>query len=477
MQGENEEIPSLVEGTDLASMDLGPQEAFVLSCIDGVLGVADLADLVGLPPGSVRSALDKLTELGLVRWAPAPGSSAPLYSQAELDEDVDLDQDLRKRVLDTYHRADDITHYEVLGLPHDADRVQIRQAYFQLSKVFHPDTLYGKRLGSYKPKMEVVFRKLTDAYEVLGKKQKREGYDRYLASQELLRSAEQELSRGERKAQAIKRAVEQGVSIPSAAPEVGPGPEPESARPAAESPPPAEKPLSAKERRLQRKRDLLLVRLKGAATKLPAERFAPEKLARSPAEERKDALRKLTASLKRTAEFTGGIDRIQKHLMSAKVAEADDDLAKAASALRMALALAPDRPDILSEYRRINGTLQADLLKTHKAQAEYEEESKMWAAAAISWAKVAEGAPDDPVPPRRVATALWKATGDLKTARAYAQRAIELAPNHTETRVLLAQIYLAANMGNSALKELEAVMEQEPRNQAANNLLAKIRGK
>ena len=55
---------------------------------------------------------------------------------------------------------------------------------FRLSKQFHPDTLFGKRLGSYKQKMEAVFKRLTDAYDVLGKKKRRAKYDEYLEAKD-----------------------------------------------------------------------------------------------------------------------------------------------------------------------------------------------------------------------------------------------------------------------------------------------------
>lgn len=474
LQGEEEQVPTLVEGADVASKDLGPREAFLLSCIDGTLGLIDLADLAGLAEPDVKVAIDRLTELGLVSWGTADGSGQSSFKRAGLDEEVDLDPEMQKRVLETFHGLEELTHYQALDIENTADRQEIRQAYFQLSKVFHPDTLYGKKLGSYKSKMEAIFRRITDAYDVLGKEKKREGYDRYLASQEILRSAEQELSRGERKAKALQRAVEKGVSLP---PVEGMATPPAQSSKAEAGTTQVESAESAEERRRQRKRDLLLRRLKGASTKLPAQKFSPESIKKAPVSEREDALRKLTASLKQSAEFTGGIDQVQKHLMSAKVAEADDNLAKAASALRMALALAPDRADISNEYRRINGALQANMLETHRTQARYEEDSKMWAAAAISWAKVAEGDPNDAVAPKRVAQALWQAGGDLKTARAYVQRAIDLAPDNLETRILLARIYLGAKMENSARKELQGIIEKEPDNHLANNLLAKLEGK
>src|SRR6185295_71786 len=106
-----------------------------------------------------------------VRSGPAPPEMPrALYDPAELEEDVELDFERRRLVLDTFYRLDIIDYYALLGVSRDADKKVIRSAYFDLSKTFHPDTLFRKRLGGYKHKMEVVFRKLTEAYETLSKK-------------------------------------------------------------------------------------------------------------------------------------------------------------------------------------------------------------------------------------------------------------------------------------------------------------------
>src|SRR5262249_3120693 len=84
------------------------------------------------------------------------------------------------------------------------DKKAVRAAYFELSRTFHPDTMFRKNLGSYKQKMEAVFRKLTEAYETLGKKRTRDAYDEYLGLTAITSSAQRDLAgregaaRGER---------------------------------------------------------------------------------------------------------------------------------------------------------------------------------------------------------------------------------------------------------------------------------------
>ena len=61
--------------------------------------------------------------------------------------------------------------YEVLGVPEDATEAQVRSAYRKLAIKYHPDK------NPDDPEAETRFKELTQAYEVLSDKQKRQAYD------------------------------------------------------------------------------------------------------------------------------------------------------------------------------------------------------------------------------------------------------------------------------------------------------------
>jgi len=103
--------------------------------------------------------------------------SEPPAELSELDEDVDLAPDRRKYVLDAYARLADASYYEILDVPRTATKAEIKRAYFRLVGIVHPDRYFDKHLGSYKPKMEAIFAKLSAAYETLSKSQTRAEYD------------------------------------------------------------------------------------------------------------------------------------------------------------------------------------------------------------------------------------------------------------------------------------------------------------
>jgi curved DNA-binding protein CbpA len=100
-----------------------------------------------------------------------------MADRPELTEDVDLDLETRKYVLDLFDRIDRLSHYEVLGVPKAADKKTVRRSYFRLAGLLHPDRYFSKRLGSYKPKLEAVFARATLAFEVLSDAGRRSQYD------------------------------------------------------------------------------------------------------------------------------------------------------------------------------------------------------------------------------------------------------------------------------------------------------------
>ena len=200
-----ERIPELVEDAEVDGLGMSPQESFVHSCIDGVLNVDDIADVVVLSPDEVLEAIERLISAGAVQWIES--SRPTVIPQLQLEEDVDIASELQRQINETFHRADRLNHYELLGVAMDAERGEIRKAYYALSKTFHPDAHYGKHLGSFKAKMEVIFRKVTDAYEAVGRPNKREAYDRYLKQSIAVTAAEQQMHRMEERAKAMTRAL------------------------------------------------------------------------------------------------------------------------------------------------------------------------------------------------------------------------------------------------------------------------------
>jgi tetratricopeptide (TPR) repeat protein len=362
--------------------------------------------------------------------------------------------------------------------------------------------------------MEVIFKRITEAYETLGKKKRRAEYDKYIAIRLKTLRAERELEKGRKAAEEMARQAAEGKIDPSSHPPPPPpvvetGAEAESAaasateakpteakpteakpaaeKPADEEPAPAPAPEPAPpelERResdgaRQRRRQLMARKLAAAAgRRLPGQ--APPQ-AKKPASKpatatsKKQLLKGLTSSLKATASFTGGVDLAQRYLQQAKAQEEAGDVMAATNSLRLALALAPDRPDIEEHYERLAFELAQEMAADYVTQAKYEEENGKWGDAALSWAKVGEGRPEDTFPHWRAAKCILKASGDLKQARGYAQRAVELDPDDFDAQKTLGLVFHAAGMADSARRALQAASALDSRDEMVENLLRELK--
>ncbi len=90
---------------------------------------------------------------------------------------IDLRPDQRVAIEVAADGIENKTFYEILLLPRSADDRAIKRAYYSLSKEYHPDKFYRKKLGSYKDHLETIFNKVNEAYRVLSDPEARSDYD------------------------------------------------------------------------------------------------------------------------------------------------------------------------------------------------------------------------------------------------------------------------------------------------------------
>ena len=202
-------VPKPKNGVDVRKLPITPMEAFVLSRVDGRANGSEIALATGMPAANVVAILDKLDGLGAVQYGdgkktvleakpvpvptPAPWATPVrlTYDPSELDEPADLDPERKHRILDMFARLTTASHYELLGASRDADKKAIKNAYYDVVGLFHPDKYFGKSLGAFKPKLEKIFQRVTEAHDTLTRAASRAEYDSYLASQEATRAFEE----------------------------------------------------------------------------------------------------------------------------------------------------------------------------------------------------------------------------------------------------------------------------------------------
>ena len=65
-------------------------------------------------------------------------------------------------------------YYEILGVKRDASEDEVKKAFRRKAREYHPDQAQGD-----KAEAEKKFKEISEAYEVLGDKQKRSQYDQF----------------------------------------------------------------------------------------------------------------------------------------------------------------------------------------------------------------------------------------------------------------------------------------------------------
>ena len=202
---------------------LTPADGYVLSRVDGTLSAREILQLIPQPPEETQRSLFGLLCTGVIEYlalppkkparpgppAGRPASAAPPKAasppkppppapsaaprkpleppppppRTPLSEDVRKAAEARRlEIEEAFTGLKTRNHFEVLGLPRASSEAQVKEAYFRLAKRFHPDTHHDPLLTDLRDKLEAVFIRLGEAYEVLRNPRSRASYESDLAA-------------------------------------------------------------------------------------------------------------------------------------------------------------------------------------------------------------------------------------------------------------------------------------------------------
>src|SRR5262245_26341534 len=243
-----------IEHVDIVRLPLTPIEAFVLSQLDAASDLSELAFLTSLSDDVIERAISRLVEVGAIEYkipiketrvekparprtrdprrddddeapreeqvrpshvsvrprresvpepiAPAPPTISPppepkisVKPDAVADaDDIEIDEERRRRIDEVFDKLDGLSHYQLLRIDRKASKKDVKEAYYSLIGIFHPDRYFGKRVGDYKRRLERVFERMTQAYNVLSRDKTRAEYDEYLGDRQRTASYDAVLS-------------------------------------------------------------------------------------------------------------------------------------------------------------------------------------------------------------------------------------------------------------------------------------------
>ncbi|XP_046742231.1 protein tumorous imaginal discs, mitochondrial isoform X1 [Diprion similis] len=103
-----------------------------------------------------------------------------LWSHRKYEKHIQAKSTLlpRRGIHTTYKLSAKRNYYEILGVPKNASQKDIKKAYYELAKKYHPDTNKGD------PNAGKKFQEVSEAYEVLSDETKRKEFDTWGATSE-----------------------------------------------------------------------------------------------------------------------------------------------------------------------------------------------------------------------------------------------------------------------------------------------------
>jgi curved DNA-binding protein CbpA len=190
--GEGRRVPGLASDpmSRYQYLPLTPQEAYLLSRIDGVFDLDSLLKIGGTSRGATAKTLYALLSCGIVEWKKEGAPAAAVAAKGGFEGlNIEVSAEPAERppghaelVRNTYRRIDWLTHYELLGVNASSTSEQINEAYFERSRLFHPDLRHREDLRPFEKELTAVFERLKAAYDALSDPVRRTEYDGSLAA-------------------------------------------------------------------------------------------------------------------------------------------------------------------------------------------------------------------------------------------------------------------------------------------------------
>ncbi len=446
----------LVPGVDYRKLPLTPAEGNVYSKIDGKATDEDIVRLTGFHADTVAKALERLVQLGAAEivdkaklekdqvdkntkvaaqlaFGGGLGKSGD-FDEKLLEEEVDLELEKKKQILDAFARLEKLSFYELLGLHQLVDRKEVKAAYYAIAPEFHPDKFFKRSLGSYKAKIEAIFARVTLAHDTLTSKEKRAAYDEYLKTFEQNRKASEILAQSQNAiAQAQAQIEKQARAAANASEE------------------------AKRQQDLNDRKRALAQKLGGARFRQGSKPAIDDKPSIPPMDPKAaaEALRVRYEYAKQEALRS----QIEHYVASGRRAIAAAEWAAAANYFKIAASIAPNDDNVQREAAEVQSLAATALADNFARQGDFELQQERWMEAAVSFSKAAQGRPEDAKIHERAAFATFRSGNNPRRAVELARRAVELAPKQSQMRITLAYAFMSAGFESSAHAELDRALE------------------
>jgi curved DNA-binding protein CbpA len=355
-------------------------------------------------------------------------------SLAEMD---DIDQ-MYTRISDTY--------YDLLGLGSNCTRPEVRTAYQELVRQYHPEAFWNRDLGVYRMKVEAISRAVTTAFEVLCDTRRRAEYDETL--------------------KALKTTTPSKVEAPSAAPlDVRSPLVPRTETFVGPKSPPRSVVTPPKASQIASPRVLQSV--------------TPEEPQSEPHISTESVPKEITFQSLRRSHAEHQLKQRHEHvnelLERARQAEVRNERGEVLSLLRQAATLLPDNEEIKRHLADVEAQTSLSTFERACNAARLYEKDKRWDLATELWVKACAERPKDLAAHLGVVRASCEGLVDMPRAADYARRATQIDAHNAEAFALMARVFFLAGRMASARGAVESALKIDPAHEQALELARKIK--
>jgi curved DNA-binding protein CbpA len=150
----------------------------ILSLIDGKRTIAEMVAAQGGDRQRTLKVLLALMSTRIIELGePVPPGEEEVPVDEVIREEVKMDiGETEARIASMYERCDELDYYGILGVSRDASRIDIKKAYYEKAREFHPDKHFQLE-GDVKDKLNAIFTYITSAYTTLSNHEQRKLYD------------------------------------------------------------------------------------------------------------------------------------------------------------------------------------------------------------------------------------------------------------------------------------------------------------
>ncbi len=160
-----------INGARLDTGKLMPIESYILSRIDNPTAVSEVGALSGLPDEDAQRAVCALVAAGFLKLLDDKKEDSASEESAE-----DMNR-LREDITRKTHFFAQADYYEILGITRQATTSDIKTAYYQMAKKYHPDRYRQPEYAELRAQLESLFARITQAYDTLREAGPRAAYD------------------------------------------------------------------------------------------------------------------------------------------------------------------------------------------------------------------------------------------------------------------------------------------------------------